>query len=1126
MNIGNIAVYTHVVDTSDSSDSQVRLTCGETHKYLTLADDKKEPRRIYIDRCAPTLPQVMPSTAVHDLVRFAVHGGNAGLLTLAPMVPRLASAHRMRPFLDVLRVLEESVGQSQREFRLCFALLGLTDKRCTNLLTEKSVPLAQLVDRYDSLHEVVESCEEVTDRLRRDIALPFILSIRLESIAPTPLFGHLCLMELGAPVLGTASKTALNQAGLSQSVDTLRKIAMILGSGSPGHTMPTSDHPLATLAHEFIGGQAKTAFVFHLPSQLPSSAEAKVTLDFIELLRMIRCRQVPNRVDPRVMYYHEKSQHYRDRSHQLQQELETCRAQLATQAEAMHALEQANRDQRAAHQTKEQEWSEQSAQYRQQIESHSHTQTRQHSQLKFDSSKLSTENATLTDTIRQLEIDLAARQAQLDDRESVLRSQEQQIAQLARELHHLQKKLAVAAKSHDQFHTEYEIVYDKYELLKETHAALETTYSELCQKRQHLTDTNATLNHTLEQLQMQCTQLTADLAQVEAQANDAQQRCQKAEQAHTSVQSQLTAVQRAHNELLQSAAQSDRSYQVLRTEFEKLSAHHVTANEAIKEARAQTELIQRDLVQERLRACDLEIQVQKLELARSQLAAGDSHRDEVFRTERQELLDAVQQLKVQFGQSQAKATPLPKGTPRPPEYVAWQQEKQRLESRIFKLKDRLREAVDIAAHAKIELMDQHGQRSEPTNLTVRQPEPATSESDALKPKRSTRRRPTKAAAELPMEKPEDNSLADEEPEERVPAGAKPRRSPRLKKSSTTTTRRKPRTSKAKAADKNSDQLLPEPTVASTEPEMSDGLLQVPRRGDQTPSPVLSEQDTDTEAGSHGARKRARTRKRSPFLDRVEKARRSSGITDPQSPNPRPLVLPVRIPDSPTLRGKSPHPGNGDGHDALPSLLPLDAQSISPTDEISPTLPLNAESARRLINLEAAEAHSTSTSKAREGASSRPHRSAKVPQTIDTVQSTHHSKPSEQPASATVAGMVTATPPTTPPLDGASSSAAAIATTAQLNADVYALAMSQRHRNSLAPSELGGGLESESGITSLSKPPLAGGVGNAARKRKRKLNTARVMRALGIESMQNANDADAQRRRNSVKFGFTLPKLKS
>ncbi|KAJ1976668.1 hypothetical protein H4R35_002600 [Dimargaris xerosporica] len=1120
MNIGNIAVYTHVVDTSDSSDGQVRLACGETHKYLTLTDDRKEPRRIYVDRCASTLPQVMPSTAVQDLVRFAVHGGNAGLLTLAPMVPRLASAHRMRPFLDVLRVLEETVGQSQREFRLCFALLGLTDKRCTNLLTEKSVPLVQLVDRYDSLHEVVESCEEITDRLRRDIALPFILSIRLESIAPTPLFGHLCLMDLGAPALGTASTTAINQAELNQAVNTLRKVAMILGSGSPGHTLPTSDHPLAALTHEFIGGQAKTVFVFHLPSQLPTPAEAKNILDFIELLRMIRCRQIPNRVDPRVMYYHEKSQHYRDRSHQLQQELEACRAQLATQAESIHELEQAHRDQHAVYQAKEQEWLEQSAQYRQQIESHSQTQTRQHSRLKFDSSKLSTENAKLTDTIRQLEVDIAARQAQFDDRESALRSQEQQIAKLTRESHHLQKKLSVAAKNHDQFHTEYEIVYDKYELLKETHAALEMTYSELCQTRQQLTDASATLNHTLQQRQAECAQLTADLAQAQAQAIDAQQQRQKAEQAHAKIESELSALQRAHDELLQSAAQSDRSYQVLRTEFEKLSAHHVAANESIKEARSQTESIQRDLVQERLRACDLEIQVQKLELARSQQAAGDTRRDEVLHTERQELLDAVQQLKVQLSQSQARATPLPKGTPRPPEYVTWQQEKQRLESKIFKLKDRLREAVDIAAHAKIELMDQHNQRSEPVR---QQPKPAATKGPAAKPERETRRRSAKAVTEASAE-PDDNDCAEGKDDEQLSREAKPRRSPRLKKSSTTTTRRKPRTSKAKSVAQDLDQVPSEPTMTSAQPEKSDGLLQVPRRGDQTPSPVLSEQETDTEAGGPGARKRARTRKRSPFLERVEKARRSSGITDPQSPNPRPLVLPVRIPDSPTLRGKSQRHGSGDDRDSLPSLLHLDGQSASPADEISPTLPLNAESARRLINLEAAENHSTSTSKPRRGADGRPHHSAEMPQPLNMEQSSNHTNLPKQPASATAAGMVTATPPTTPPLEDKTSSSHAA--TAQLNADVYALAMSQRHRTSLVPSELGGGLDTESGITSLSKPPLAGGVGNGARKRKRKLNTARVMKALGIESMQNANEADVQRRRNSVKFGFTLPKLKS
>ncbi|RKP37649.1 hypothetical protein BJ085DRAFT_29757 [Dimargaris cristalligena] len=161
MNIGNISVYAHILDElkvggaprsspstastphrrTSVSDPICLLHCGETAKYFTVSEDKKEPRRLYVNKCADSISKVIPEATLREFAEFALRGGNAALFSLASGLRHLPSAQRMRTLLDMLNHLEAQIGQGQREFRISYLVLGLTDRRCVNLLNEEIIPL-------------------------------------------------------------------------------------------------------------------------------------------------------------------------------------------------------------------------------------------------------------------------------------------------------------------------------------------------------------------------------------------------------------------------------------------------------------------------------------------------------------------------------------------------------------------------------------------------------------------------------------------------------------------------------------------------------------------------------------------------------------------------------------------------------------------------------------------------------------------------------------------------------------------------------------------------------------------------------------------------------------------------
>ncbi|KAJ1657030.1 hypothetical protein IWQ61_003503 [Dispira simplex] len=354
MKIDQIGVYVHIVDNSTGVDSEAtyRVSCKPTNKVLTITQNKSNSSDIHVNKCSTTLDQVVPDPIIQKLVTFALSGGNAALFNVASGLSPWTGAPRKHHLLETLKLLEQLMSEGEQEYRVYYTLLGVTDRRCVNLVKEKPVPIEHLLEAPEKVYSQIESIDEITDRFHHEFSLPFILSIRLTTNMPVPRSGHLCIFDLGSPVLDPRASLP-DRAHVSQSVQALYQVASLLGTGTLGDSLPVDKFPLTSFAAEFIGGHAKTLFLFHLASAHRASGDLKNVLDFIRVLQMVRCREVRNYVDHRVSGYYRRFQMYKQSCQDLEVKVSKLTATLQTCRDEAEQLNDSLEMQRRAYQGKE-----------------------------------------------------------------------------------------------------------------------------------------------------------------------------------------------------------------------------------------------------------------------------------------------------------------------------------------------------------------------------------------------------------------------------------------------------------------------------------------------------------------------------------------------------------------------------------------------------------------------------------------------------------------------------------------------------------------------------------------------------------------------------------------------------
>ncbi|KAJ1924194.1 hypothetical protein IWQ60_005364, partial [Tieghemiomyces parasiticus] len=573
---------------SGGSSGGCQILRGDTTKYFDYTGGAKPQERVYVDRCAETVPKAMTDATLSDHIQFALSGGNAAVFSMIVGASNLPSALRMNTFLRALNHLEELIAKSCSDMSVSYVMLGLTDKDCVNLATEVKIPLSQLSDKFDAQHRITTSVADISDLLRQDVRLPFLVSIRLTTMEPTPRAGHLCLIDLGAPILGTTITPAVPLPGISKSVQNLVKVAHILVGQDKVFHAPTHDTPLTLLTQDLVGGQAKTSFLFHLATEQSSPSELLTLLDFFAALSKMRCRQVINRVDPRVSQLHTQVAQSEAKHVALRGEIRKLQGIMVEQESITARVQAQFEEQAVSHRKHLEECSSQIVDLQQQLE---HERAK-----KFDQAAAAwaAEKLLLEDEIRETKVLLLHIETEAERAKSSAQGGKNDVDKLGRRFLTVQD--------------DYIEVYEKYTKLKSTHSGLTKKF----------TDLQGQLDEQLGSLESERGELRT--------ANDfLTSRLDEAKADQYKLQNQLTKFQERCEAAQQQAKQARADYDLLRDRMQELDKERQSERQRADEARANQAKLQEQIkgldetcTNERLRSSVLEGQIAELRWQLSQ----------------------------------------------------------------------------------------------------------------------------------------------------------------------------------------------------------------------------------------------------------------------------------------------------------------------------------------------------------------------------------------------------------------------------------------------------------------------------------------------------------------------------
>ncbi|OZJ07027.1 hypothetical protein BZG36_00222 [Bifiguratus adelaidae] len=331
--------------------AQTSLTCGDNVKCVLIKDlrSDKEASKLYLDKCI-ALPLAnggspMRATAA-DIVNRCLTGYNAALFVFAMGTFRYAKYNRMDAVITTLELLSNRLKSDTRSISISYSFLGISDKKCVNLLNDRIVQGEQSVngvsrDRdfiynpaivvaadivaegIEHTLESVDSVDSIIDKVKLGSSMPFAVSIRLEGSGEMKdggFIGNIIMFDLGSPRFDTMS---ILPADISQAISNAPALhssfahfaSLCQHISQPGYMgdLPYEKTIFTSLAADYVGGSGKSYIIGHVEgmSQL-SSSELALFTELLSLMRKIKVREVPNVVDKRVDHLEKKYRYYKE----------------------------------------------------------------------------------------------------------------------------------------------------------------------------------------------------------------------------------------------------------------------------------------------------------------------------------------------------------------------------------------------------------------------------------------------------------------------------------------------------------------------------------------------------------------------------------------------------------------------------------------------------------------------------------------------------------------------------------------------------------------------------------------------------------------------------------------------
>ncbi|KAK9759734.1 hypothetical protein K7432_016964 [Basidiobolus ranarum] len=336
--IGNVNVLVqlhHNSTTNEPTKVGEVLSCSENNKYLVLTLEKEgaygppETRRLYFDRCYNSQKvDVFNDSRLEENIQFSISGGNSVVFNLGVGMGKHTTYDRMKVLAPFMETLKRQDLMEQKNMSISYAYLGVTDSKCVDLQTERSVTADLLNHGVDPFLSKIQSFDEIHERLDQGCTLPFILAIRFETSGADPTSGTFYLVDMGVPryiPLDSimTKETPINSAisGVSKSFYLMRKITTQLTSGSFVGPLPYDDTYFTLLTSDFFSGNCKSLFVFNVETnEKHLNRETIELLEFAEGIRKMKLHEKINKIDRRVIQHERRSKQYKVELKKIQTE--------------------------------------------------------------------------------------------------------------------------------------------------------------------------------------------------------------------------------------------------------------------------------------------------------------------------------------------------------------------------------------------------------------------------------------------------------------------------------------------------------------------------------------------------------------------------------------------------------------------------------------------------------------------------------------------------------------------------------------------------------------------------------------------------------------------------------------
>ncbi|ORY00411.1 hypothetical protein K493DRAFT_103556 [Basidiobolus meristosporus CBS 931.73] len=317
---------------------------------------------------------------------------------------------RMKVLAPFMETLKRQDLKDHKNMSISYAYLGVTDSKCVDLQTERSVTADLLNHGVDPFLTKIESFDEIQEKLDQGCTLPFVLAIRFETSGVDPTSGTFYLIDMGVPryipldsIMTKETPISSAISGVSKSFYLMRKFTTQLTSGSFVGPLPYDDTYFTLLTSDFYSGNCKSLFVFNVEAnEKQLSRDTIELLEFAEVLRKMKLREKPNKIDRRVTQLERRAKQYKAELKKIQVEYEAQFGLLRQQETLLQESQGKNESLEEQIQELAQNCSELEEQY-------AELQANENMLImdaKLNSTMMSTELVTLKEEIRRVRVNL------------------------------------------------------------------------------------------------------------------------------------------------------------------------------------------------------------------------------------------------------------------------------------------------------------------------------------------------------------------------------------------------------------------------------------------------------------------------------------------------------------------------------------------------------------------------------------------------------------------------------------------------------------------------------------------------------------------------------------------------